>query len=84
MLLQVGLFGIRVLQPRISICHSLKPRPFSSKMGAVGQHKVQTTERLAKLRGLMKEKGLDAFVVPSEDQRKSTKTFLSVPNSTIH
>jgi hypothetical protein len=46
-----------------------KPRPFSTKMGAIGQHMVHTTERLAKLRELMKDNGLGSFVVPSEDQR---------------
>ena len=83
----LGLFRIRVFQPHISVCHSLflqNRRPFSSKMDAKGQHRVQTTERLAKLRELMKQKGLEAFVVPSEDQRTSTKAFLLAPNSTIY
>ena len=38
-------------------------------MGAVGTQTVNTTERLAALRGLMRERQLDAYVVPSEDQR---------------
>jgi Xaa-Pro aminopeptidase len=38
-------------------------------MGAVGTHRVDTTERLAKLRELMKKEGVDVVVVPSEDQR---------------
>jgi hypothetical protein len=38
-------------------------------MGADGVHTVNTTERLAKLRELMKQHSVQAFVVPSEDQR---------------
>ena len=53
----------------------LRARVFSTKMGAVGQHTVNTTERLARLRELMKQKDVGAFVVPSEDQRE----FLSWP-----
>ncbi|TEB29897.1 putative Xaa-Pro aminopeptidase P [Coprinellus micaceus] len=40
-------------------------------MGAVGTHRVDTTERLAKLRELMKKEGVDVVVVPSEDQHYS-------------
>jgi len=42
-------------------------------MGAAGQHTVNTTERLSKLRELMKKKEADvqAFVIPSEDQHSS-------------
>lgn len=39
-------------------------------MGAVGTQTVNTTERLAALRNLMAERNIDAYVVPSEDQRK--------------
>ena len=39
-------------------------------MGALGQHTVHTTKRLARLRELMKQKDVGAFVVPSEDQRE--------------
>jgi len=46
-----------------------RTRLFSMNMGAIGQHKVDTSERLANLRELMKKRGVDAFVVPSEDQR---------------
>lgn len=44
----------------------------ASTMGAVGRHTVNTTERLAALRELMarKENAVEAFVVPSEDQRE--------------
>lgn len=42
---------------------------FIFNMGAIGQHTVHTTERLAKLRELMTQHGVAAFVVPSEDQR---------------
>ena len=49
------------------------PRPFQqlSTMGAMGKHKVHTTEHLARLRALMKKEDINvqAFVVPSEDQR---------------
>lgn len=40
-------------------------------MGAKGTHRVNTTERLENLRELMKRSdvAVDAFVVPSEDQR---------------
>lgn len=41
-----------------------------SAMGAVGTQTVNTTERLAALRNLMAERNIDAYVVPSEDQRK--------------
>ncbi|KAJ3526017.1 hypothetical protein NMY22_g10335 [Coprinellus aureogranulatus] len=40
-------------------------------MGAVGTARVDTTERLAKLRELMKKQGVDVVVVPSEDQHYS-------------
>ncbi|RXW19463.1 hypothetical protein EST38_g6388 [Candolleomyces aberdarensis] len=40
-------------------------------MGAQGTHRVNTTERLAKLRELMKRDGVDVWVVPSEDQHYS-------------
>ncbi|KIK04842.1 hypothetical protein K443DRAFT_675621 [Laccaria amethystina LaAM-08-1] len=40
-------------------------------MGADGVHTVNTTERLAKLRELMKQHSVQAFVVPSEDQHSS-------------
>jgi len=52
------------------------PRPFSAKMAAIGQHTVYTTDQLAKLRELMKDNGLGAFV-PSEDQRTTFKILLS-------
>lgn len=47
-------------------------------MGAVGQHTVHTTERLAHLRELMKQKDVGAFVVPSEDQREFLFLALSM------
>ncbi|KAF8804633.1 Creatinase/aminopeptidase [Phlegmacium glaucopus] len=42
-------------------------------MGAIGQHKVHTTDRLARLRALLKKEDVNvqAFVVPSEDQHSS-------------
>lgn len=39
-------------------------------MGVIaGQHTVHTSEQLGKLRELLKSNGVQAFVVPSEDQR---------------
>ncbi|KAF8970449.1 Creatinase/aminopeptidase [Flammula alnicola] len=53
----------------------LQRRTLSSiaTMGAAGQHTVNTTGRLTRLRELMKSKdvGIQAFVVPSEDQHSS-------------
>jgi hypothetical protein len=45
---------------------------FSTSMGAVGTQMVDTSARVAALRELMakKENNVDAFVVPSEDQRE--------------
>jgi hypothetical protein len=65
---------LRAFKPRAINYLLLQPklRPFSAKMGAIGQHTVHTTERLANLRELMKQKGLGAFVVLSEDQRMLT------------
>ena len=49
-----------------------------STMGAMGQHKVHTTDRLKHLRDLMQKEDVNvqAFVVPSEDQRTCTLHFL--------
>jgi hypothetical protein len=46
--------------------------------GGMGQHKVHTTERLKHLRDLMRKEDVNvqAFVVPSEDQRTCTLHFL--------
>ena len=38
-------------------------------MGAKATHKVDTTQRLADLRQLLQKHQLQAFVVPTEDQR---------------
>lgn len=42
-----------------------------STMGAIGTETVDTTNRLAALRKLMAEHNVSAYIVPSEDQRKS-------------
>ena len=42
-----------------------------STMGAIGTQTVDTTDRLAALRKHMAEHNVDAYIVPSEDQRKS-------------
>ena len=49
-----------------------------STMGALGQHKVHTTDRLKHLRELMRKEDVNvqAYVVPSEDQRTSRLPFL--------
>ncbi|PFH45881.1 hypothetical protein AMATHDRAFT_70981 [Amanita thiersii Skay4041] len=43
----------------------------TSIMGAKGTHRVNTTQRLADLRDLMRKHNVQAFVVPSEDQHSS-------------
>ncbi|KAF8176460.1 Creatinase/Prolidase N-terminal domain-containing protein [Pholiota molesta] len=69
-------FWIQISRPR-SAPSLLRPhaRPLSSTaaMGAAGQQTVHTTERLARLRELMKSKdvGVQAVVVPSEDEHSS-------------
>ncbi len=40
-------------------------------MGTIGTQTVDTTDRLAALRKHMAEHKVDAYIVPSEDQRKS-------------
>jgi hypothetical protein len=40
-------------------------------MGAMGTQTVDTSDRLAALRKHMTEHNIDAYIVPSEDQRKS-------------
>jgi hypothetical protein len=51
-----------------SLYHLYQLRPFSN----MGFQTVNTTERLAKLRELMsqQEYNVDAYVIPSEDQRE--------------
>lgn len=55
----------------ITTASQLREPEVEDDMGAVGKHRVDTTERLAKLRELMKQEGVDVVVVPSEDQRTS-------------
>lgn len=43
----------------------------SPSMGAAGNQMVDTSQRLARLRELLKQNDVQAFVVPSEDQRKT-------------
>ena len=40
-------------------------------MGAINTQTVDTSDRLAALRKHMAEHNVDAYIVPSEDQRKS-------------
>ena len=46
-------------------------------MGAIGTETVNTSERLARLRALMQQPGINvgAFVVPSEDEREYRPFF---------
>jgi hypothetical protein len=55
-------------------------RQLSTTMGAVGQHKVHTSEQLARLRDLMKKEDVNvqAYVVPSQDQRMWFSPFQEV------
>jgi len=46
-----------------------------STMGSTGTQTVDTTNRLAALRKHMAEHNVSAYIVPSEDQRKSLGTF---------
>lgn len=48
-----------------------KPPVSVSAMGAVNNGVVPTAEIVKKLRGLMKEKNIDAYIVPSEDEHAS-------------
>lgn len=45
-------------------------------MGAIGTQTVDTSDRLAALRKHMVEHKVDAYIVPSEDQRKSQGPYL--------
>jgi hypothetical protein len=42
-----------------------------STMGTIGTQTVDTTDRLAALRKHMSDHNIGAYIVPSEDQRKS-------------
>jgi Xaa-Pro aminopeptidase len=58
-----------------SSCRLLSSRPFCQRFGTrsltAAMAKVDTSERLAKLRGLMKERNVQVYVVPSEDAHAS-------------
>ena len=62
------------LRFRLRLTRTIIPRPHHysslSTMGAIGTQTVDTTERLAALRNLMAERNIDAYVVPTEDQRR--------------
>uniref|UniRef100_A0A8H7XM06 Xaa-Pro aminopeptidase P n=1 Tax=Psilocybe cubensis TaxID=181762 RepID=A0A8H7XM06_PSICU len=69
---------LRLLPSSASLSPSLLLRTLSTTrttadMGAAGQHTVNTTERLTKLRELMQKQDIDvqAVVIPSEDQHSS-------------
>jgi len=62
---QLRLLPTRFLNTRHAPYRSL------STMGTIGTQTVDTTDRLATLRKHMAEHNVDAYIVPSEDQRKS-------------
>ncbi|KJA26862.1 hypothetical protein HYPSUDRAFT_36019 [Hypholoma sublateritium FD-334 SS-4] len=68
-------FGVSQKVPRLSPPSLRQRRKLShtAPMGAAGQHTVPTTERLTRLRELMRAKDIavSAVVVPSEDQHSS-------------
>lgn len=54
--------------------HSFRPLSTTavrSNMGAVSNGRVETADRVSKLRELLKKQGVDAYVVPSEDEHAS-------------
>lgn len=57
---------------RLSTTRLLSTTTTTVNMDAIGTQMVDTTDRLARLRKLMKkpETNVNAFVVPTEDQRK--------------
>jgi hypothetical protein len=68
------LSALRVFQLRLPTRFLNTPHsPYRSlsTMGAIGTQTVDTTDRLAALRKLMTEYNVGAYIVPSEDQRKS-------------
>jgi hypothetical protein len=73
--------AVRVFQLRLptqSIRFLRPPRSYRSlsTMGAIGTQTVDTRERLSALRSLMADRNIDAYIVPSEDQRRcSTCSF---------
>jgi Xaa-Pro aminopeptidase len=66
------LSAFRGFQLRLPTCF-LNTRSYRSlsTMGAIGTQTVDTSDRLAALRKHMAEHNVDAYIVPSEDQRKS-------------
>jgi hypothetical protein len=67
--------ALRVFQLRLPTCflntrHSPRYRSLST-MGTIDTQTVDTTNRLAALRKHMAEHNVGAYIVPSEDQRKS-------------
>ena len=68
--------AFRALTSTVSSAHPRRypPRFYStaSTMGAIATQTVNTSDRLRSLRQLMAEAAVDAYIVPSEDQRKSS------------
>jgi hypothetical protein len=53
-------------------------------MGTIGTQTVDTTERLSVLRSLMADRNIDAYIVPTEDQRRcSTCPFRETSSHTV-
>ena len=66
--------ALRVFQLRLPTCllntRSYRSCRSLSTMGVIGTQTVDTSDRLAALRKHMAEHNVDAYIVPSEDQRK--------------
>jgi hypothetical protein len=69
--LRVFVFQLRLPIPTRFLNTRHGPYRSFSTMGAIGTQTVDTTDRLAALRKLMAEHNVGAYIVPSEDQRKS-------------
>lgn len=67
--------ALRVFQLRLPTCF-LNTRSYRScrslsTMGVIGTQTIDTSDRLTALRKHMVEHNVDAYIVPSEDQRMS-------------
>ncbi|PWY99693.1 putative aminopeptidase P, cytoplasmic [Testicularia cyperi] len=63
-------FGLQHLQAR-SAHTSVNVAAVTRDMGAIATGRVDTTQRVQALRGLMAKHGVDAYVIPSEDEHAS-------------
>jgi hypothetical protein len=67
------LFQLRLPTRFLNTTHG--PYRSLSTMGTIDTQTVDTTDRLAALRKHMAKHNLGAYIVPSEDQRKSIRPF---------